>query len=581
MLAINQLPITQLLFSTTALTVRSNGPAGVASINMRGGTAQQTQLFWEGIPLTDPMLGLADLSVMLPLASTIQIHHGPASALLGTGGLGGGIAMATSPMKFDGLMVQLRLSAGTFGRYNGQASISVKNGRWAHATGVAIAYAENNFTFKNTARIGHPTDTMTNSRTRQQGFNHTSTIRLNTRNTIATGMLFLRNDRQLPPLMTNMNNREKMLDDKVLAHLKWERIGQRSDLSMRIAFANSDQTFTQTDTRSFRNVSHVFMGRIGYSYQALRWLTVQARQFTDVSLGYAQSGYGDGKMQQQYGASASVLVSATAKLRAEMSGRIDVIDGQVTPPQLNLGLSYAATGWLKLRASGGTNYRVPTLNDRFWQPGGNANLLPEHGYGGELGFDGSWTGNRTTLIGSATGYYQQIKNLIRWIPGPSFWYPENVGHAQMAGVEASLHSTTKVGKFMLLTNVQYQFSDARSGLMSSNLADALQMTYIPKHQVKGHFQIEAWRTWLRPSVVWVSGRNITTDGTKTLAPFTVLDLQVGHRLPLKDHTLVLMGQLTNLLNQNYQTVAYNPMPGIGFDFTLSYTFNHQRNQKKP
>lgn len=579
LIAINQQNLTQLLATATALNVRSNGPGGVASINLRGGSAQQTQLFWEGLPLNDPMLGVADVSVLLPLASTINVYHGPASALLGSGGLGGGISLTNDVLKEDGLSAEMRLNAGMFGRYSGQSEIKFKNGRWAHNTGMALSYAENNFAFQNTARIGFPTDTMRNSRVRQQGLNHTSAVQINERNEVSAGVLMLRNDRQLPPLMTNLDGREKMLDEKAVAHLRWERTGKRSHLSVRLGYTYSDQTYWQTDSRSFNNKNQVVLGRVGYSYQALRWLTLQVRQFTDISLGYAQSGYPNGKMQQQYGASGSVLVRPTANIKAEFSGRFDVIDGQITPPQLNLGGAVKITRWLSARASGGSNYRVPTLNDRFWQPGGNPQLVPEQSYGGEVGCDASWKWEKASIQTSLTGYFQQVENMIRWVPGPAFWHSENVNHAQLAGLEMSLSQKVKVGRFVLVTQILYEFSDARSGLNAANLGDALQMVYIPKNQIKGSFQIERWRTWLRPNAIWVSPRNVTTDGHITLPAFTVIDIQIGHRLPIRNHTLLFIGQVTNLLNQNYQTVTNNPMPGIGFDFTLSYTFRHKPKNK--
>ena len=40
--------------------------------------------------------------------------------------------------------------------------------------------------------------------------------------------------------------------------------------------------------------------------------------------------------------------------------------------------------WLTLKATNGYNYRIPTLNAMYWQPGGNPDLKPEKGFASDF-----------------------------------------------------------------------------------------------------------------------------------------------------------------------------------------------------
>src|SRR5690606_6722526 len=78
---------------------------------------------------------------------------------------------------------------------------------------------------------------------------------------------------------------------------------------------------------------------------------------------------------------------------------------------------------LLLKASLGKGFKVPTLNDRFWEPGGNPDLLPEESINGEIGFhwlkSGLFSWNQ-----SLTYYRMQVDNWIIWMPQGSVWRPE-------------------------------------------------------------------------------------------------------------------------------------------------------------
>ena len=61
------------------------------------------------------------------------------------------------------------------------------------------------------------------------------------------------------------------------------------------------------------------------------------------------------------------------------------MDNEFVPFTFSLGNNYKIFKWLTARASVSKVYRIPTMNDLYWTPGGNPNLLPESGYAQEGG----------------------------------------------------------------------------------------------------------------------------------------------------------------------------------------------------
>ncbi|MBK6947561.1 MAG: TonB-dependent receptor [Haliscomenobacter sp.] len=74
------------------------------------------------------------------------------------------------------------------------------------------------------------------------------------------------------------------------------------------------------------------------------------------------------------------------KLNAQGSLRQEIVGGTPAPIVPALGVDYQIHPNLLVKGSASRNYRLPTLNDRFWAPGGNPDLLPESGWSQELGF---------------------------------------------------------------------------------------------------------------------------------------------------------------------------------------------------
>ena len=73
--------LSQLLIQQNAVLVKAYGPGNIASLSIRGSTAQQTAVIWNGMNINNPMLGQADISLLpVGLFNNISIEKGALAA---------------------------------------------------------------------------------------------------------------------------------------------------------------------------------------------------------------------------------------------------------------------------------------------------------------------------------------------------------------------------------------------------------------------------------------------------------------------------------------------------------------------
>src|ERR1700751_1120749 len=99
--------LSQLLLQQNGTLVKAYSPGNIAVLSIRGSTAQQTAVIWNGMNINNPMLGQADIS-LLPVGffNSISLQKGALSGYWGSGAMAGVLSLQSSPQQITGLMVQ-------------------------------------------------------------------------------------------------------------------------------------------------------------------------------------------------------------------------------------------------------------------------------------------------------------------------------------------------------------------------------------------------------------------------------------------------------------------------------------------
>lgn len=135
------------------------------------------------------------------------------------------------------------------------------------------------------------------------------------------------------------------------------------------------------------------------------------------------------------------LHPATAKWNLTAGAREEGFSGGLTTVFApHLAGSYTVAATMKLRASAGYGYRIPTYTDLYYSDPtttGNPNLRPESAWSGDLGVDWSFHANFALTV---TGFYSRQHDSIDYVRASEKdpWQAVNLSGLSFAGLETKL-----------------------------------------------------------------------------------------------------------------------------------------------
>ncbi len=93
--------------------VKSYSFNGLATLHFRGASAAQSQVLWNGIPIQNASLGVADVATLPVLfMNKVSVVYGGSGALLGSGNVGGALLLENDKPFFDSNSRRLTACAG-------------------------------------------------------------------------------------------------------------------------------------------------------------------------------------------------------------------------------------------------------------------------------------------------------------------------------------------------------------------------------------------------------------------------------------------------------------------------------------
>jgi iron complex outermembrane receptor protein len=232
---------------------------------------------------------------------------------------------------------------------------------------------------------------------------------------------------------------------------------------------------------------------------------------------------------------------------------------------------------LYLHGSAGANSKYPSLNDLYFQPGGNASLKPENSLNSELGLHYKDNFNKVTIGGGVTLYSSDVKDWIIWLPTfKGYWQPENIGEVEVKGVESSLDLSGHAGEFHYLVKGSYALTRSLNMQRSENPDDnsfGRQLPFIPVHSgnLMTDLDYRKWGfiyIWNYYSRRYTTTSNFGSSGNDYLYPFFMNQVGLSRKFNMKNHAFDMNLKIFNLFNEKYRSVLQRPMPGRNFSFQI-------------
>jgi iron complex outermembrane receptor protein len=254
-------------------------------------------------------------------------------------------------------------------------------------------------------------------------------------------------------------------------------------------------------------------------------------------------------------------------------------DGVFSPLLWDAGASWSASRQLTVRSSVSRNYRVPTINDLVWRPGGNPDLVPEEGLSAEAGVALDRPAADGRLQASVTGYVRRVDNWILWLPPTKdvrdYWSPVNIAEVRSQGLETRLawSRTGKVMRWSVDAGLDLTWSRFEEDVPDLGIMAGDQMLYVPVENLQGGIRV-GWRIvsltyrhyWFGESPGINEQVQAGNVGTANLS--VVLD-----RAP---YALSAFVQVDNVWNVPYRLMERRPMPGRGVQVGLRVSWTGRK-----
>jgi outer membrane cobalamin receptor len=526
----------------------SNGGLGsLNSVRLRGGlNASQVLILVDGRRINSPTLGMFDMGdLLVDNVEKIEVVQAPLSAIYGSDALSGVINIITKAPK--DIERSFSVSTGTFGTQQYKFSLGGGNyllsGDYLKSDGFRVNsdYLAKNVNGK--LMFSAPLGQLMVDCSYYDA---------------AKGVPGLPTSESDPMSATAPDNRQT--DKNILASISLKR----EDSLLRVYQNSLDQR------------SYFFSVYGAGTYETLTLQTgVEWQQKIDSGIGNVLYGW---ELREDKGKAPGMGEPAIRNYAAFIQDEVGILTASIradkhsiagTSINPRLGLVYQANNNLIIRASAGTAFRAPTLNDLYYNDGyscGDANLKPEKSFSGELGLERQLTKRTSARI---SYYISTTNDLILWPQVATFENRAvNMGNVNNEGVEFELvRRLGEDGKGFI--NYTYQRALIKEGvdpsIVGGTVVDKI-TPFAPQNKCNVGIVLENGSLLVR----YVGERFVDLQNEVKLPGYTVVDLTLNKK--------VGKGQIDFAVNNLFDEVYYEaaakgygtatarkyPMPGRSF-----------------
>lgn len=458
-LLIRALPATSLgdfLALSSTLNLRQYGPPGtLISGASRGLSAAHLSVYWLGVPLNSPSLGMVDLSAIpTSLFGTPLIQSGNHLSHSQSGGAAGSI----------------HLGQGDTGQHAvGSGFDNLANLRhWVRlvfhpAEGLKLSTryqrerAQNRFTFNDPYLFGNPERTQENNRFQRDALIQEASYTPNDQWLVEAGMWVQHSALDIPDIMGKLgqslaHQRDSSLRTTVSAthYTSFGRFNARAarfSEHLHYTYRINEDAPLSIDSRI---TTHRNFAQFGWRHQ---FGALEVDAFVDASIEQAISqnhGF-EGAQRELYGAQGHANYSRE-KWRVSAGGRYDVGPGARMPvPEMDI--EYRSPLGT-LRVGSRRIFRYPDLNQLYWRPGGDPSLEPELGHTFDLSIKNSLSKGRKSVHYNFTVYRQSMASLILWTNDGTGLQARNIREVASRGLLAQIEGVLPAGRMDVRQSAQ-------------------------------------------------------------------------------------------------------------------------------
>ena len=572
-------PVSETIESCTQMFFKSYGAGASSTTSFRGSGSARTEVTWNGVTINDPMLGDADFSLFPGgMAEGIQVSYGAASMIKGFGGIGGLIDFVNKPDWSRKTSADISSGVGSFGTTSALVRIRTGSENFQSVTKFFSTSSRNDYPFLNEDASPVPeVQKRKNGNGSRAGFMQEFYLRSHMFTTSAR-IWYQGASRHLPgsTLYEVPDSAEYQKDESLRTQVSSEYSNGANNVFVNATWLYSKLNyFFPKYFIDSRNHSNSIVLKAGYSRKLANNNSVNIVLDNEIS-GVRSVNYSS----YQSRSTTSLAVSAEHKLTGRFGGiilaREIIFDHKFLFPDFSAGAQYrifkGSDHFLKANIS--RNSSFPTMNDLFWNPGGNPALKNEHTYSLEFGYSlDQDLSNNIRLNAEVTLFRNFIRDMIQWHPGDSFyWVADNIGSVNASGLESSMNLKYVHKRFSLNINAGYVFTRAIEVNEPSDAGNGKQLVYVPGNKASGNLQISYGKlhfTWMAnyTGMVWT-----TSDNSGYLKGYALNGFKAGYLFTPGRTGIDINFGSDNIFDISHQAIAHYPLPGRSYNLSIIFSF---------
>ena len=571
--------LSDVLVDNSPIYIKSYGLGGLATPSFRGTGANHTQVLWNGTIINSPMLGQSDLSLIpAGLIDEVRIFYGGSSLGINSGGIGGVVNVDSRPSWDNDSQLSINPGIGSFGRVTGLVKYIVGSQSFQSVTRGFLNSAKNDFEYVNSYFTGQPfIERRKNAQVFQAGVMQDFYFRKDKQSTSAH-FWYQTSRRNLPAPMTvqQLNQTEKQFDEFFRSILQHKIYYAKNTVDFSLSwFADKLQYINKVSSIDSENFSHTISVKSGLEIKPDNGTTIKVSLSEDLSI-INSNNYDSNKERNLIAASTSLEHVFARRAGVVFQLRQSFLDNKLLLPDFSLGVDYRLLDNHEYFIKGNIsrNSRIPTMNDMYWIPGGNNILKNEYSYSYELTMEMNEIIRPIIEIkAEATFYQHHIHDMIQWQPGEfRYWTPINIGNVQSSGIEANIDLSYSFRSFSLKSSSGYAFTKTENSGWSdfNDPFKGKQLIYVPKNQINTGIKLfyrGFYSFWI---FNYTGKRFITTDNFEYLPGYSDNDLRIGLKININKNDFDFNIRIDNIMGIDYQTIAYQPMPGRSVYLSILY-----------
>ncbi|UPL48511.1 TonB-dependent receptor [Hymenobacter sublimis] len=478
--------------------------------------------------------------------------------------------LLSSPVRWGaGWRAVGQVEAGSFGLRAGTLEVGFSNEKLAVRTSLLYRQADNNFSYFEQVATGRVRREQENAALQQASFTQDLTLRLGQHGELTAAAWLTDADRQIQPGIGTNNTNAQERDQSRRLMAGYRHVSARHEWAGRVAWFEDVINYRDDVSGLSESTVHTTQAQAEHTWtfapNASLRVGAEAQHFAAQVDGYGTQP----RTENRFSGFALLRYDPRPRLRLSLNMRQAVLPGQQPPLTPTAGAEWEVVQLgaqaLSLKASASRSYRAPTLNERYWRPGGNPNLLPEQGFGYEGGVVHTLSkpAAHLRLQTELTAYHQLVDNWVQWTPGASYWSPRNLRQVRAQGLEASSQLSWQPGAYQLATRASYAFTHSQKTQGAASDSDPVdrQLPFVPLHTAALSAD-QQWQGWQLTTTLTFTGYRYTdASATSFLPSYLLLNATAGRTLAVgPSWKLLVLAQGYNLTNRSYQSYQNRAMP---------------------